>query len=228
MHRNVSGLVQWRRARAPAGPPLYRGSLQQATARWTNSSNGAPVHSTMIFDYDLTPQSAASMPAGTIDFVWGAKAELVPHWRSGQSKNLVVSRYQNWNRDSYLINCSNTSSGMRTLAWWQQNHPDWIVYRSDRKTPAWEGHDVDVPIDASNPAVVEWQLDRVEEAIRAGYNAMATDNVHFANTWAAAGVWDRAGRWHQKYTGQLWDQSHTAVVLKWLQVTNTLASPFSQ
>ena len=78
---------------AGAAPDQARvGAVYQQATHWVNSSVGAPVHSVMIFDYDLTPQTAESMDAGTVDFVWGAKAELVPHWRAGRSKDAVVSR----------------------------------------------------------------------------------------------------------------------------------------
>ena len=79
-------------ARAAGAAHQFDSPVGQQPTHWVNSSAGAPVHSVMIFDYDLTPQSAASMAAGTVDFVWGSKAELVQHWRAGQSKDVVVSR----------------------------------------------------------------------------------------------------------------------------------------
>ena len=69
-----------------------------------------------------------------------------------------------------------------TLAWFQQHHPDWIMYRCDKKTVAFWGSETaphgSVPIDFTNPAVVEWQMaNQSSQAAALGYDSMAFDNV---------------------------------------------------
>jgi hypothetical protein len=53
--------------------------------------------------------------------------------------------------------CSDTAGGGCDLAWFQANHPDWIIYTDDQKTPAYMFNDRSwVPLDISNPTVQEF------------------------------------------------------------------------
>ena len=94
-----------------------------------------------------------------------------------------------------------------TLAWFQAEHPDWVMYRCDRKTVAFWGDETarlgSVPLDFTNPDVVEWQMaNQSSTAYKLGYTAMAFDNFgggarQGANNGQACGVWQRNGSWTQ-------------------------------
>jgi hypothetical protein len=95
------------------------------------------------------------------------------------------------------------------LSWFLQNHPDWVMYRCDRKTVAFWGDETatggSVPLDFTNPDVVEWQIvNQSTTARKLGYSAMAFDNFgggarQGANNGEACGVWQRNGTWKQVF-----------------------------
>lgn len=90
-----------------------------------------------------------------------------------------------------------TSPG-HSLADWQQMHPDWIVYRCDRVTPAsYVGGDTtttNVPLDFSNPAVRAWQVQQAALLLQAGAKGIALDDFNFTNYAGRCGVY-RNGVW---------------------------------
>ena len=49
------------------------------------------------------------------------------------------------------------------LSWWQEHHPSWVLYRCDRKTPAFKCFppapcDPPLPLDITNEEVVDFQM----------------------------------------------------------------------
>jgi Hypothetical glycosyl hydrolase family 15 len=91
-----------------------------------------------------------------------------------------------------------TSPG-HSLSDWQQTHPDWIVYRCDRVTPASYGNGnttttANVPLDFSNPAVRAWQVQEAEALLRDGAQGIALDDFDFENYAGRCGVY-RNGLW---------------------------------
>jgi len=96
-----------------------------------------------------------------------------------------------------------------TLDWFQAHHPDWVMYRCDRKTVAFWGAETaphgSVPLDFTNADVIEWQMaNQSSIAHRLGYSAMAFDNFgggarQGANNGQACGVWQRNGSWTQVF-----------------------------
>lgn len=66
-------------------------------------------------------------------------------------------------------------TGQTALPWWQENHPELVLYTCDRKTPAWEcfagegcSH-VSVPFDLTNPGTLAFQIEEgVLPALQAG------------------------------------------------------------
>jgi Hypothetical glycosyl hydrolase family 15 len=79
---------------------------------------------------------------------------------------------------------------------WQQMHPDWIVYRCDRVTPAsFAGNtNTNVPLDFGNPAVRAWQLQQAALLLQAGAKGIALDDFNFTNYAKRCGVY-RNGAW---------------------------------
>ncbi len=110
---------------------------------------------------DAYGRAGTGMSAGQVaaeaphyDSVWGSFQPSV--WNQNHP-GMIVSRYVLPNEDVRLI------SG-HDLTWFQQNHPDWILYACDNNgnpthDPAASGTGFgDVPLDIHNPAVVQYQL----------------------------------------------------------------------
>lgn len=94
-----------------------------------------------------------------------------------------TSRYYVPPEDSNLISGNN-------LAWFQANHPDWILYTCDASNnPTNQLAYVpgigfpDVPLDISNPAVIDYQLNQslVPYLLANHYKAAALDQINFSN-----------------------------------------------
>jgi hypothetical protein len=87
------------------------------------------------------------------------------------------------------------NAGAQPLSWFLVNHPDWIEYRCDRSTVAYEfGQTTDIPLDTSNPAVLSWLKETFyAPAVRSGYDHLDFDNFQMSN----AGDWSgqRCGHW---------------------------------
>ena len=95
-------------------------------------------------------------------------------------------------------------NGSESLAWWQQIHPSWVLYKCDRATPAWYTRLVgrNVPLDVTNPAVVRWQVDTYARPAAAdGFNVIAADMFVLDNPFHACGVFEAPGKWKQLYPG---------------------------
>jgi hypothetical protein len=85
--------------------------------------------------------------------------------------------------------------GAQPLSWFLANHPDWIEYRCDSSTIAYEfGQTTDIPLDTSNPAVLSWLENTFyAPAARSGFGHLDFDNFQMSN----AGGWSgqRCGHW---------------------------------
>eukprot|EP01047_Picozoa_sp_COSAG01_P029772 COSAG01_NODE_2054_length_8538_cov_4.853656_1_plen_314_part_00 len=181
---------------------------------WRDSSEG--VHSFVVFDYHLENDTAhVKGIAPRYDYVWGASAGTARHWRKGNPE-IIVSQYIQWN----LAPGWNLTSS--SLAWLQANHPEWLLYKCDRKTL--QMHDDKFPlIDVSQPAIVEWQLAQLAGAdsqlIKSGYNAIAVDNFQIGlethSNDSACGHFEN-GTWVQQYSGHVWDKAWQRDMLGWL------------
>lgn len=151
----------------------------------------------------------ASVYRGRVYFVWGAnKPESTPP--------AVNSKYLPYSRDY---------DRKHTFEWYQQNHPEWIVYTSDRKTPAWgftyqNGNSMS--LDITNPAVREFYWETyIAPSIKAGYPFFAFDNVQLTNWDKRAGHYDAQGKWVQQFNGDKVDPAYVLSVLEWLQWLST-------
>ena len=108
------------------------------------------------------------------------------------------------------------------FSWLNATHPDWILYKCDRKTV--QVHDKDMPfIDVTNPAFLAWQLGQMSgkesQLIQKGYNGIAIDNflAAIAGTSGPCGHFAKDGSWVQQYTGSLWDPAWLHDQLGWLK-----------
>ncbi|WP_448951185.1 endo alpha-1,4 polygalactosaminidase [Labrys neptuniae] len=146
-------------------------------------------------------QAPASLP--NVGFIWGSKAPL-------RSNKVIDSFYYPNQRDL---------DRAHTAEWYRQNHPSWITYQCDQRSPsfgyiyAWGAY---APLDTSNPEVRQYLLKTyIEPALAKGYHAIAFDNVALTNTDKRCGVW-RDGAWVQLFSGQSRDPAHTAEKLDYI------------
>lgn len=179
--------------------------LRQFIDTWNN------VHLFQSFDYSI-PNPAAI--ARYYDFVWGVSPNKVAAFRSGNS-NALLSYYMGFNRDSGKFTDQQVGN-QQGLSYWKIFHPDWVVYRCDRSTPALEYGDPNIPLDISNPDVVSWQVQTyAQPASEHGYDAIAADNLNMENLFGACGFY-KNGQWVQRYTGQIDDPQWRADIVTWV------------
>jgi len=187
----------------PAGNSYYAASPTLATRRdqFPPTPNG--IHLNLVFNYAV---KNLRREIGLIDVVWGA--------RSPRPKQVYNQFYTPFERDGPY------GQPAHTLAWWKRNHPDWIEYRCNRKTVAFEFHERDVPIDIANPMVLAYQRSSaVDPALAAGYGGMDFDNLALGNYSRRCGHYSSSGEWVAQYTGQYVDPQYTDDVLAWAQST---------
>jgi len=196
-----------------------------------------------IFDWDgttsHTPLSSSQIEseAPHEDAVWGA---FNPAAWNAAHPGMFVSRY------TLPVQDNNSISG-HDLSWFQTNHPTWILYacQSDG-TPT---HDLamapgaawpDVPLDFSNPAVIDYQLNQeIIPYLKAhGYNTLAVDNtdllnylignsgtptqVHANSSEYGCGTWN-GGTFNRLFGGPYGakDPNFIAAMVKWVQTASS-------
>jgi len=139
------------------------------------------IHLALIFNGGVQdPQDEL----GVVDLVWGSDYPSQP-------AGVYNLYYYPFDRDAD----GNTGGLHHDITWFRVNHPDWIEYTCDQKTPAYEYGDPNVPLDISNPAVIDYMLQTyILPAIQKGYQGIAFDNVDFSNNGKRCGVW-RDGNW---------------------------------
>ena len=208
---------------APTPAPAPTPVAPPALAAWLNSSSG--VHSFLTFDSRASAARIAAH-AREADFVWGATEAHVAAWRASPQPGAVLAKYIPFCRDPIAPqhqNQSGPSPPASGLPWWQARHPELVLYRCDRTTPAWEcfagegcSHAY-VPLDLAQPAALAYQLEAaVRPARAAGYSAIGLDNYGLSNSWAACGSFSGpGGAWVQRYSGAAADAQYRADVLGW-------------
>jgi hypothetical protein len=181
----------------------YTPGIRPFIDTWNN------IHLFQSFDYKISDPAAV---ANHYDFVWGAELDHVAAIRAG-NPNIFISYYITYNRDN------GTFSNFRAyhdLAYWKAVHPDWVLYKCDRVTPAYEFGDPNVPLDFANPDLLSWQIQTyAQPASESGYDGIAADNLDLQNQFGVCGVYIN-GQWVQRYTGQLDDPRWRTDVINWL------------
>jgi len=169
------------------------------------------IHLFQSFDYKTDDPASI---ARYYDFIWGVSPDKIAAFRS-KNPSIFLSYYLPFHRDAGTF--TDSESGKRhDLAYWKSFHADWVLYRCDRVTPAFEFNDPNMPLDFANPAVVTWQVQNyAQPASKSGYDAIAADNVDLKNNYGACGVYIN-GKWQQRYTGQPDDAQWRADIIQWL------------
>lgn len=182
------------------------------------------IHLFENFDYNIPdPASVAKY----YDFVWGAAVDHVQAIRAGNPK-IFIGYYIPFHRDSGTFT---KPRAIHDLNYWQAIHPDWVLYKCDRVTPAFEFGDPNMPLDFSNPALVSWQVQTYALPVsQNGYDGIATDNLSLQNYYGACGIYVK-GKWKQLYSGQPDDPQWRENVLVWTarmqQALHSLAHPLA-
>lgn len=155
-------------------PPAPNPTASAASPNATISSTLGRIGLFQAFDMHLTPaQRSAAGPR--YDLVWGGN--YPSQWQTNHS-SLLVSSY-------FIIEQSDAA---HTLAWYQANHPDWVLYNctsagTPTRTIAYMPGESSVPLDIRNRAVIDFQIRTMAAppAIAKSYNALAFDQVVFTN-----------------------------------------------
>lgn len=217
-----------------AQPPVSQPAPQPAPeAKFTDTTGRVGLF--QEFDRLMTSGQIQN-DASRYDAVWGASK---PQAWTGPHPGILVSRYFIPQEDRSVV------SG-HDLAWWQQNHPDWILYTCDSSgTPThdlawWSGVDrADVPLDFHNPAVVDYQVRQLNgaNAIADGQNALAIDQIIFVNAMVggnpnfgqtvkngeyACGVWQN-GTFVRRYSG-VHDPAWTADMVAFVKAARQIVT----
>lgn len=148
-------------------------------------STSSDIHLGLAFDYSVRNAAAVSR---SVDYIWGG---YFVDWNLGIHPGVPhIDGYLPFNIDGYGQNVPGHS-----LRDWLRRHPDWIVYRCDRKTPAYYGQgDGNVPLDVTNPGVLRYQLSQVSKLFAKGANGVVFDVFGFKNIAGACGIYER-GVW---------------------------------
>ncbi len=168
-------------ATAPAAPPPPGATLANAPDTTSNIHVGLPATDQVSSGQNLLN----AIPS--VNEVWD--------WNGGGSvtsyPTIYAGRYYPVDRQPD----TRYNAGAQPLSWFLANHPDWIEYRCDTSTIAYEfGQTTDIPLDTSNPAVLSW-LEKTfyAPAAASGYGHLDFDNFQMSN----AGGWSgqRCGHW---------------------------------
>ena len=181
--------------------------ISSGNSRFIDTWNN--IHSFLTFDYNIDNPAAV---AKRYDFIWGASINHVAAFHAA-NPNIFLTYYIAFHRDSGTFTNNDAN---HDLNYWKAVHPDWVLYKCDRVTPAYEFGDPNVPFNFTNPAVISWQVQTyAQPASTSGYDGIAADNVNLQNLFGACGYYVQ-GKWVQRYTGQMADPQWVADVITWL------------
>ena len=169
----------------------------------------------LTFDSRVAPSSINGSAAQRVPYldqltyVWGSSVDGA----DADARRAAYRAAAPLAKLSYYMPYSRAPAASRgfDLAFWNSYHPEWVLYKCDRKTVAfWDGQTAQtgsVPLDFTNPEVVEWQvLNQSAHAVALGYDAMAFDNFgggarQKANSGKACGVISPNGSWSPRFSG---------------------------
>ena len=185
----------------------------QAASPTTHSFNYVDtwnnIHPFLMFDGHISNVAAV---ASRYDFVSSAKWYNISSYRS-MKPNMFLTYYIPFHRDNGTFT---DSSAYLSLKQWKAIHPDWILYKCDRVTPAYEFGVPEVPLDFSNPAVVSFQMQTYGlPASENGYDGITADNLNMENLFGACGTYQN-GKWVSRYNGKHDDPRWQADVVGWV------------
>ena len=152
-------------------------------ASFPNTNTG--IHVGLAFDFATQDASGVS---SNVDYIYGGYFD---DWDFGFYPPVPhIDAYVPFDEDAYPQSVTGHS-----LAWYQANHPDWVVYQCDGTTPAYYGSgDSNVPLDFSNREVQAYQFQEAARLLQEGAQGVAFDNFSFTNYENRCGVYEN-GVW---------------------------------
>eukprot|EP00750_Incisomonas_marina_P033186 INCI961.1.p1 GENE.INCI961.1~~INCI961.1.p1 ORF type:complete len:430 (-),score=47.29 INCI961.1:74-1363(-) len=186
--------------------PLALALALFANAATCTSAASAALPLFVTFDAGIPVENITREAAPFVvqeQFVWGAEPDpaRISAWRAANPRT-ELSYYLPYSR-------SPAASLGFDLAFWQREHPDWVLYQCDRKTVAfWDGETAptgSVPLDFTNPDVAAWQVSNQSVLAQSlGFDSMAFDNFgggarQGAIGGQACGVFLANGSWSPRF-----------------------------
>jgi hypothetical protein len=159
------------------------------------------IHLEMVFNYNLSNPDAEE---GVVDMVWGSNYATEP---SGVYNTAYIP--------------DAVDNFTHSVAWYREHHPEWLEYKCDQKTLAFEfGAKNLAPLNFASPEVraYQWAL-WVDAPLAQGFGGIAVDTMDLTNDWARCGHFDASGTWVQQYTGKSEDPAFRDDVLAWEAAT---------
>jgi hypothetical protein len=133
-----------------------------------------PIRFGQLFDAHVSPCSAMT---GRVEVIWSDNGNC------GGVPGVTSFHYY----PAYRADPSRYPGG-EDISWFYAHHPDWIEYRVDRVTPAYEfGQTEFTPLDFTNPAIVAWIAATAKAGMVAGQRGIALDNVSAQNSYLMGG-----------------------------------------
>ena len=171
-----------------------------------------------------SPASIGVLPS-PYSFVWGAQPLHMPAWKALPAKvQPLLSWYMPYSRDISPASCrlEEPSTGRcllkgRNISWYLEHRKSWVLFKCDKKTPSYQYGDPNVPLDFTNPDVIEYQATLAAVANeKLAYGAVAADNLAFDNFKAfnACGIW-KDGVWKQLFSGAAIDPVFAQATAEW-------------
>ncbi len=151
----------------------------------------------MVFNY---AQKNVNAETGVVDMVWGSSYGAKP-------KGMYNTAYIPYSVDNYG----------HPVSWYKKYHPDWLEYKCDRKSLAFQfGATQLAPLDFTNPAVQTFQWSSwVDPQLTAGYAGIAVDTISLTNDWKQCGHFAGGGTWVAQFTGREDDAAFRGAILSW-------------
>ena len=166
------------------------------------------VHLEMVFNY---LQKNLNAESGVVDMVWGSSYAAKP-------AAMYNTAYIPYSVDNYG----------HPVSWYKKNHPDWLEYKCDRTSLAFQfGATNLAPFDFTNPAVQAFQwANWVDPQLAEGYRGIAVDTMSLTNDWKQCGHFTTGGTWVPQFSGRENDATFRSAMLSW--EANTYAHVHAQ
>jgi hypothetical protein len=208
-------------------------SLADSYARWPNFGpsfgQGLKRLALLLCPLALLPACTASgqerfaLPPISQDEVTFAQGTDNRPLDLSESGGKVGWTWSGWGEDrrygSFYYPMDRDLDKSHNMDWYRANHPDWVVYKCDRITPAplytyyWG---FATPIDVTNPQVRDYVMNtHIAPGIQSGKRIVAIDNVSLSNDSNRCGVL-RNGQWVQLYSGEKQDPAYARKVIEWV------------
>ncbi len=213
---------------------LTLGATTYPTNTFMPTSTTGRISSFQIFDETgngIISAAAAAADGYRYTAVWGVRPGMGATWRVSNA-SLRSSYY-------FLADSDMSTSAWgyigHSLAWWQANHPSWILYKCNAttnaptKSPAYDSGLPNVPLDIHNPAVVAYQIAQAGGyAARTGYSALAADEVtYWIPATGGAGYYGcgiySGGVFVRRYSGEN-DPKWATDLVNWVKTAHSIAA----